>query len=213
MEIPKSTMLTFSYATVRTTGNTWAPHEAVLRQQGLAALDRLGGSPYGLWAPQFGLPSDTCVVMSYWPEADEAIARVEGALGAVEWVVDVDCHLLAPTVRPTTAAPPRKAGLYVHRWFTVAPGDVDEVAALSASAWQSFETTFEAEVIGLFRRIDDQTDDETMMLLNWYPSLAAWEASREVPSDPRAWELFRRRRALTKKTWAITTLIQLGDTP
>jgi len=213
MEIPKSAMLTFSYATVRTTGNAWVPHEAALRQHGLAALDRVGGRSYGLWAPQFGLPSDTCVVMTYWPEADEAIVRVEDTLRGVDGVVAVDCHLLAPTVRPETADPPKKAGVYVHRWFTVAQGDVDEVAALSASAWQSFEATFEAEVIGLFRRIDDQTDDETLMLLNWYPSLAAWEASREVPSDPRAWELFRRRRALTKKTWAITTLIRLDDMP
>jgi len=206
-------MLTFSYATVQTTGNTWLAHETLLRRQGLAKLRDIGGNPYGLWAPQFGLPSDTCVVMTHWPEPADAMTRVVETLGGVDGVVAVDCHLLAPTVRPVTADPPHKAGVYVHRWFRVAPDDVDEVAALSASAWQSFEATFEAQVIGLFRKRDDDAEDATMMLLNWYPSLAAWEGSRDVPSDPRAWELFHRRRALTKKTWAITTVIRLDDTP
>jgi hypothetical protein len=45
------------------------------------------------------------------------------------------------------------------------------------------------------------------MLLNWYPSLAAWEASRNFDADPESKRNFLRRAELTTGTRAITTAL------
>jgi hypothetical protein len=200
--------LYFNYATLTTSGNSWRPWEQALREDGVAKLVALGGALYGVWSPLFGLASNQLVLMTSWDVPDGVIPNVTEALQAVEGIVRVDNHMIVPTARPTTTTPPRQPGLYVHRWFRLAPHHVDEAVELSDTAWETFEQAFEVEVIGFFRTIEPQTELAELMLLNWYPNLAAWEASRNVALVPEARTRFRRRFALSKEMRAIAMSLE-----
>jgi hypothetical protein len=194
--------LYFNYATVTTAG-VWARHAQRLQGELPAALGE--GRLYAGFAPQFGLSSDQLVVMTCWDAPDGVGTRVESGLLAVDGVEQVEQHMMVPTARPRSAKPPTRKGLYVHRWFDLEPRHVDEIVEMSAVAWETFERTFEVEVIGFFRSLDGNAEQTRLMLLNWYPSLAAWETSRDFDADPASRDRFLRRAALTQRTWAITT--------
>ena len=142
--------LCFSYATLTTAG-AWARHAQRLRRELPSGLGE--GRLYALFAPQFGLASDQLVVMTCWDDPEGVGPRVEKALRAIEGVEKVEQHMVVPTARPRTSEPPIRKGLYVHRWFDLEPRHVDEVVELSAVAWETFERTFEVEVIGFFRTL------------------------------------------------------------
>jgi quinol monooxygenase YgiN len=96
---------------------------------------------------------------------------------------------LEATARPATDEPPRLDGIYALREFVTDPGDVDELVALSAEAWPTFEGANPGvQVLGLFRDLDEPG---RLLLVTRYPDLAAWEGSRNSPE-------FQRRNALTK---------------
>ncbi len=194
--------LCFSYATLTTAG-PWLRHAQALRSELPSRLRE--GRVYAAFAPQFGLASDQLVVMTSWDDPEGVGPRVERELRAIDGVERVEQHMLAPTARPKTADPPTRKGLYVHRWFDLERRHVDEAVELSAVAWESFERTFEVEVIGFFRTLDGAADQTQLMLLNWYPSLAAWEASRDFDADPKSRDRFMRRAQLSRRTRAITT--------
>jgi hypothetical protein len=200
--------LYFNYATITTSGNSWRSWEQVLRENGIAKLTAGGGQLYGVWSPLFGLASNQVVLMTSWSEQEGVMQQVTGTLMAVEGIVHVDHHMVVPTVRPTTGAFPHKPGLYVHRWFLLDSRHVDEAVALSATAWESFEHTFEVEIIGFFRTVEPQTELAELMLLNWYPNLAAWEKSRHAELAPEARKQFVRRRELSQVTRAIATSLE-----
>jgi hypothetical protein len=179
-----------------------------LREDGLPLLGTVGGRFYGLWTAQFGLASSQLVLMTYWDRRQGVSSAVEEMLSSLEAVECIDHHLVVPTARPKTAEPPSRPGIYVHRWFDVEPRHVDEIVELSAAAWETFERTFEVEVIGFFLRLVEPGAESTqLMLLNWYPSLAAWEASRNFDADPESKRNFVRRAELTTGTRAITTAL------
>lgn len=90
----------------------------------------------------------------------------------------------------------------------IEPSHVDEAVELSNTAWETFEHTFEAEVIGFFHTIEPTTELAELMLLNWYPNLAAWEASRNLALAPEARQRFRRRLELSKEMKAIATALE-----
>lgn len=203
-----ATPLYFNYATLTTSGNSWRPWEQALREDGVAKLAALGGAPYGMWSPLFGLASNQLVLMTSWAAPDGVIPNVTETLQAVEGIARVDNHMVVPTARPTTNTPPRRPGLYVHRWFRLEPHHVDEAVELSDTAWETFEHAFDVEVLGFFRTIEPQTELAELMLLNWYPNLAAWEASRNVALVPEARQRFRRRFALSQHMRAIATSLE-----
>jgi hypothetical protein len=203
-----ATPLYFNYATLTTSGNSWHPWEQGLRENGVAKLTECGGELYGVWNPLFGLASNQVVVMTSWSVPDGVIQHVTETFMAVEGIVSVADHLVVPTSRPTTNAPPYKPGLYVHRWFLLESRHVDEAVALSATAWETFEHTFEVEIIGFFRTVEPQTELAELMLLTWYPTLAAWEKSRHAELTPEARTRFIRRRELSQVTRAIATSLE-----
>ena len=179
-----------------------------LRQDGLPRLEAIGGRFYGLWSAQFGLASNQLVLMTCWDRQQGVQSAVEETLSSLEAVEGIDHHMVVPTARPKTADPPHRPGTYVHRWFDVEPRHVGEVVELSAAAWETFESTFEVEVIGFFLTLVEPSADSTqLMLLNWYPSLAAWEASRNFDADPESKRNFLRRAGLTTGTRAIATAL------
>jgi hypothetical protein len=199
--------LRFVYATL--TGRRWPTLAEAVRRVALPELEAAGGGPYALFAPQFGLGSDQLVLMTSWEHRVNACAIVGRTLSALDEVESVEHHVVEPTARPTTSRPPERAGVYVHRWFDLDPANVEEVVDLSAEAWKTFEATFEVEVIGFFLSTANDGGPTRLMLLNWYPSLAAWEASREFDRDPESRRRFLRRAELTTTTRAITTTLIL----
>lgn len=200
--------LYFNYATITTSGNSWRQCEKALTEDGVAKLEERGGKRYGIWGPLFGLASNQVVLMTHWPDPEEVRQQVTETLMAVEGIVNVDHHMVVPTVRPTTSEPPRQLGLYVHRWFLLDPRHADEAVALSNAAWETFEQTFEVEIVGFFRTIEPITELAELRLLNWYPNLAAWEKSRHLELTPEARKRFIRRRELSQVIRAIATSLE-----
>src|SRR5215213_2619945 len=83
------------------------------RREALAAA---GGGLYGLWRSQIGRPRDEITAITAWTTPTDA-ARAEALLlGATPNVQAAACLAMAPTLRPTTAQPPRRQGNYAFRW-------------------------------------------------------------------------------------------------
>ena len=82
--------------------------------------------------------------------------------------------------------------------------DVDEIAELSRQAWETFDGTNNFEPQGLFCQADRSDEYGHMVLLTWYDSLSAWQASRQHFS-PGTVENFQRREALTAGSIAYAT--------
>jgi hypothetical protein len=118
-------------------------------------------------------------------------------------------HRLTSTARPADGAALKTGGIYVHRWFTVGAGDVQEFVRLSAEAWPKFEGQFETVIFGLLqadRTSDDIAADQTrLLLLTWYRDHGVWETSRDPTTE--SMQIFLRRQALTRHTQAASTLL------
>ena len=161
--------------------------------------ERVWGAFFGL----FGVASNELMAITVGSEAEvaESIAVAQGLAGAV---CDAPL-LLAPTVRPTSAAPLRREGLHVLRFFDVAPAHYDEFVELSRTAWETFEAAdgYRAEPQGLFRLRDDAAERGLMLLVTWYDGLGSWQASRHPPAA--AGQRFERRGQLATSTVAYAT--------
>ncbi len=195
-------MDTFAFLRIRGQERDWPP----LREAVVAALptERVWGMFHGL----FGIASNELVAVTVGDDA--AVADSVETVSALEAVEGAASLTLVPTVRPTDAVPLTREGLYVFRFFEVAHRDVEEIAALSAEAWKSFETVdaYRAEPQGLFCQRDRSAERGRMLLLTWYDGLNSWQASRQPPQHAR--ENFQRRHALTAGTVAYATRLVTG---
>ena len=157
-----------------------------------AAVRNVGKGMSGTWgvfSPQIGDLSESLV----------AVVAVPGGWVGTAPPVGVTIESMEPltaTVRPTTAEPlPADDGVYAHRWFDIDPADWDEFLALSEGAWPGFEAANPGvRIHGFFRAGADR-----VLLVTRYPSLAAWESSRNATDDAGGAN-FRRRHQLTKTT-------------
>ncbi|HWA64000.1 MAG TPA: hypothetical protein VG939_21690 [Caulobacteraceae bacterium] len=175
--------------------------------EGLAAARAAaGGDVVAQFQPQLGWWANEAAVLAHGGD----LAPVEAAI-AKEGLV-VERHRLTPTARPRAEDRLIGGGVYVHRWFTVGAADVDEFVALSAEAWPSFETQFDAKIFGLFRAEPDAADAAAgqvrLLLLTRYGDHGVWEASRDPTTD--AMQIFFRRQQLTRQTRACSTLLVGG---
>lgn len=175
--------LTFDYQVLRGEDNTPAPILQALENQ---STDQV----FGAFAPLFGLANNELIVLGC------SALQLPGEVREREaWQA---------TARPLAATPLTRQGLYVFRRLLTREESVDELVNLSTDAWETFEGAagYAAEPIGLFRppAVDGLV---AMMLLTWYDGFASWETSRKP--DPQAAENFRRRHALTLRTWAVAT--------
>ena len=120
-------------------------------------------------------------------------------------VAEAETLSLEATVRPTSPSPLSRKGLYVFRFFEIANKHVEEIAALSLEAWETFEDTsdYSAEPQGLFCQADRSSDRGRMMLLTWYDGFDSWLTSRAP--DPKAQDIFMRRHKMTESTVAYAT--------
>ena len=152
---------------------------------GVAAVRDAAVDRWGLFAPQIGDASESLVLIT--PEGGQP----RGVLATVD-----SLERITATVRPTSSdALPPDDGVYAHRWFDINPADWDEFLALSEGAWPGFEGANPGvRIHGFFREGEDR-----VLLVTRYPSLAAWETSRNA-NDDAGGANFRRRHQLTKST-------------
>jgi hypothetical protein len=176
----------------------WAAFAAHMRE---VAGD---GEVLGVFQGQLGFASNEAIVLLRGANAD-----YRHALDKAPGVVGVHSETLTPTVRPAEDAVLKQGGIYVHRWFTVDAGSVDDFVALSNKAWENFEGSYDTEIFGLFTAARSEQDarDGTgrLLLLTWYASHGVWEASRDQTRDPQG--LFVKRHALTRSTIGRSTLL------
>ena len=177
------------------------PLLAELRSGVVLRLAGAGGHCWGAFSGLFGLGSNELMVVSWLPENAPALTLWDSGTGTTV----VEEHRLVPPLRPVTPDPMTRAGLYVFRFFTVAPEDVEEIVRLSGEAWTTFEGggDYRAEPQALFAEAPGVSAAGVMLLVTWYDGFASWETSRTPPPEARA--NFRRRHELTGGTTAIAT--------
>ena len=165
------------------TGVRFTAATLVVPRGGVRALRAELGDAWGLFAPQIGASSETVEVIVAGELPQLASATVE------------DSRPLDSTVRPLDDARLTDDGVYALRWFEIDPSDWPEFLALSEGAWPGFEAANPGvRIHGFFR-----SDDDRVLHVTRYPSLAGWESSRNAPDDAGGAN-FRRRHELTRST-------------
>lgn len=180
------------------------------------AVERDGGTVFGLFSGLIGFASDEGVLVTAWPDA-ATLAR-SSATSSVPAVLESSARRVDATVRPSTPAPPTDPGVYAHRWFRVRPESWDEFVELSRTSWVPFEELFATRIVGLWRAADSDPSVVDALLMTWYRTLADWERSRIVrPDAPSGVDAeryaaarsgFGRRAQLTE--WSIVRITRLA---
>jgi hypothetical protein len=176
------------------------------------SLKRQGGSLYGVWRSQIGRPRDELNAISVWPDLDAAL---DAATAGPDLFTDIDGVLscgnsvMTPTLRPKTTAPPTRQGNYAFRWFETPPEHWDEFLDLCEAAWTGFESSYDSQIIGLWRFLNDKSDLRRTLLMTRRPNLAVWERSK-IPQGDAETEVRRqlsRRYDLCDSTSVFTTTL------
>lgn len=188
----------FAFSRVRAAGRDFRDAHRALTVDGCAALG--GAKPWGAFFGLFGVGSNEFVLVT-----SGDVEGVDERISAVPEVALSETLLLEPTVRPTDDSPRTRAGLYVFRFFEVNHADVDEIASLSKTAWETFEgvDAYNAEPQALFCQRDRSEERGKMLLCTWYDGLNSWQTSRNPAPEARA--NFQRRGLLTHSTIAYAT--------
>jgi len=174
------------------------PHQALAAHvRTLAGVDVLGQ-----FAPQLGWVNNEAAVLL---RRSEAVSGDVRAIAAPALVTDYRVEPLTATPRPADDDRPSPGGIYVHRWFEVDPGAVDEFVDLSGQGWERFESLFDARIFGLFRAPDGAGPIARLLLITRYGDHGVWQASRDPSTE--AMRIFARRQQLTRRTWAASTLL------
>jgi hypothetical protein len=154
---------------------------------------------FGIFTAYFGLATNEL----YWVVMREDLSKNLSREITSKGVSVINAYDFEPTVRPTTHKAPTQEGLFVFRWFSIDNKDVNEIAELSETAWQTFESGFDTEVQGLFAEANRDSKDGTMLLLTWYKGFDVWLDSRTP--DAAARENFLKRHALMHEAIPIAT--------
>jgi hypothetical protein len=199
--------MTYEYLTVDL-GGAPLPHRALAAHlaQHAGDLAAAGGEVLGQFSPQLGFASNEAVVLMRWRDAAHSLQTI---LKAAPLVRSVAAEWLTPTARPTGAGRPARGGIYVHRWFTIGPGDLDAFVDLSTRGWASFEREYDASIFGLFAarrtRGDQGADALRLLLLTRYASHDVWEKSRNPSGE--GMQIFVERQRLTRVTIGRSSLL------
>lgn len=173
---------------------------------GREAVAGEGGVLWGAWSGQgsIGWRSDEAVIITAWPDATD-VPAADPVLAGLDGLRPRVSERLHATARPTEVAPLAPGGMIAQRWFDLAADDWDEFLELSSTAWPTFESAYDAEILGLLRSDDVVEPDARVLLVTRYASLAEWERSRGAARDPNspaadAGARFIRRASLTRST-------------
>lgn len=172
-----------------------------------AVQDRLrevpGGRMFGLWRAQIGPSMNLVTRASLWPGEPPAPDATDPDIAALR------TRVLTILTRGETPPDPARGGIVTHRWFILPAAKVAEMVAITTEAWVGFEGDTGSEPLGLWQ---DRAQGEPahVLLMTWYPSLAAWEGSRfwnaaaggpDQAQRAKWGALFRRRRDMLLDTW------------
>ena len=165
-------------------------------------------SLYGLWRSQIGLPRDTITMISVWPDLETAKEKSNQICIGMEMVSAVDTCIMRPTIRPKTNKRPRRQGNYAFRWFDTPLRNLDEFLKLCFEAWPDFESSYDSQIIGLWR-IENNDKTVKTLLHTRRPNLAMWERSKipEGPKETSVREKLSRRYDLCDWTTVYTTTL------
>lgn len=165
-------------------------------------------SLYGLWRSQIGLPRDTITMISVWPDLQTAKEKSNQICIGMEMVSAVETCIMRPTIRPKTNKRPRRQGNYAFRWFDTPLRNLDEFLKLCFEAWPDFESSYDSQIIGLWK-IENNDKTVKTLLLTRRPNLAMWERSKipEGPKETSVREKLSRRYDLCDWTTVYTTTL------
>ena len=165
-------------------------------------------SLYGLWRSQIGLPRDTITMISVWPDLQTAKEKSNQICIGMEMVSAVETCIMRPTIRPKTNKRPRRQGNYAFRWFDTPLRNLDEFLKLCIEAWPDFESSYDSQIIGLWK-IENNDKTVKTLLLTRRPNLAMWERSKipEGPKETSVREKLSRRYDLCDWTTVYTTTL------
>jgi len=187
----------------------WRDVSDEIRGAGEAQLSAAGGELYGIWRSQIGRPRDELTAITVWQDETSASGAAGPLCNGISGVRDCVSDVMVPTLRPNDASPPVRQGNYAFRWFETPSPNWDEFLELCAGAWPNFESSYDSQVIGLWRCAVDGDTGHRSLLLTRRPDLAMWERSK-LPSGEVEMEVRRklnRRYELCEWTCVYTTTL------
>jgi hypothetical protein len=193
----------------------WEAVAEAVKGAGAEAAKIAGGAVFGAWRSQIGRPRDLVTVITRWPELPGAISAEHTLDAVLPTLRHAESIIMTPTLRPLTADPPRRQGNFAFRSFTLPETNLEEFLELCAGAWPGFESAYDSQIIGMWRRQGSKDGEVTCLLLTRRPNLAMWERSK-IPENPEEAEVRRklsRRYDLCIDTDVFTTtLLTAKDT-
>mgnify|MGYP006906262603 FL=1 len=164
---------------------------------------------YGIWRSQIGLPRDVLTMISVWPDMRTASFRSDNIFSGLKFIKSHTTKFLTPTLRPKSSEPPVKQGNYAFRWFETPKKNYDKFLQLCAEAWPSFESSFDSQVIGLWRQQQIDKTSISTLLLTRRPDLSMWERSKipKTSEEKATREKLSRRYDLCDHTIVYTTTL------
>ena len=161
----------------------WLATADAIRNEASARIGDAGGALYGIWRSQIGLPRDTITVITAWSDTDSAIRMSDLLHDGMETVETVELDLMSPTLRPLSVEPPVRQGNFAFRWFEMLPENFEEFLELCETAWPDFESSYDSQVIGLWRVEGNDDGPIRTLLMTRRPNLAMWERSKIPESE------------------------------
>lgn len=147
-----------------------------LRADGVA-----GSQTLGVWLPMMGVSINVVTIATNWTGEPAAHTFNDEA------IVSVRTRLFDTLTRGQE--PCSRDGIYTQRWFTVAPENVGTLTENSIEAWKSSEVDTAMRVAGFWRCRELNADGSALVLMIvYYPDLAAWDASRYWKPKPAGQE-------------------------
>ena len=162
-----------------------------------------GSQTLGVWLPMIGVSTNVVSVITSWTgEPAKADYKDDKIVSVRTRLFDT----LARGQNPCTAD-----GIYTHRWFIVAPDNVKTLTGTSVEAWKSMEADTAARIAGFWLdRARNANGEAVVLMIVYYPNLAAWDASRywkplpkgELQPNRNVWGgLFAQRRDILLDSW------------
>ncbi len=201
---------TYIQHVISTKPRQWQVVADELRTAGAGRIEPLGGSVFGIWRNQIGRPRDELTAITAWASDNPSgTALVENSAN----IKHATHEIMVPTLRPSSSEAPRRQGNYAFRSFETPVEHWDEFLDLCAGAWPGFESSYDSQVIGLWRFTEGDGAMRRSLLLTRRPNLAMWERSK-IPEGEAEAEVRRklsRRYDLCDATCVYTTTLLTAE--
>jgi hypothetical protein len=178
------------------------------------AIEAANGVLYGVWRSQIGQPRDTLNAITAWPGAGNGWAAFMELFKSIDGIRAHDTTAMTPTLRPTNDTAPKRQGNFAFRWFETPARNWQEFLDLCEQAWPGFESSYDSQVIGLWKvEGTSQPDVVRSLLMTRRPNLAMWERSKipQGEKETAVREALSRRYDLCSSTYVYTTTMLTAE--